>query len=243
MIVSRVDGQPKGIRPCRPNDDDPCQVNAWKSAPLHQIATSTATTSTPFLSRRRSPPPRPALRATPLAATMLASLVGLAIAAPSVTAQMASGRPNVLFDCEGRGCSYEYYRTEMGWMNWVNDQEVSDVHVIMTSTRTGVGGREYRLDFLGREEQATHEDPILCQAEVDDPWNLWVFRINGNANLDGESLRSTQRFRVGVNRSRVTPTWKLSFNGGMNHQRREVELEDDTFRDNRTDWNFDPTVV
>ncbi|NNL30877.1 MAG: hypothetical protein HKO77_07630, partial [Gemmatimonadetes bacterium] len=217
-------------------------------------------------------------------------------AAPSA-AQLESGRPNVFFDCEGRDCNSQYYRTEIGWVNWVNDQEVSDVHVIMTSTSTGVGGREYRLDFLGREELLAYEDQILwqslptdtdrerldgvthvlglgiarfatvagyrdlvalrgpdpessvggrrvvSQAEVDDPWNLWVFRLNGNANLDGEELSSTRRFNGGVNASRVTPLWKINFNSNVNYQRREVELEDGTFTDTRVDWNVSPLIV
>ena len=57
-------------------------------------------------------------------------------------------RPNVFFDCDGRNCNDQYYRTEIDWVNWVRDQEVADVHVIMTSLTTGAGGREYRLDFL-----------------------------------------------------------------------------------------------
>ncbi|NIR40060.1 MAG: hypothetical protein GWN73_31170, partial [Actinobacteria bacterium] len=41
---------------------------------------------------------------------------------------------------------------------------MADLHVIMTSTRTGVGGQEYRLDFIGREGQAGYEDQILWQS-------------------------------------------------------------------------------
>ncbi len=220
-----------------------------------------------------------------------------AVGPAPAAAQLESGRPNIFFDCEGRDCNSQYYRTEIDWVNWVNDQEVSDVHVIMTSTNTGVGGREYRLDFIGREELASYEDQILwqslptdtdrerldgvthvlglgiarfatvagyrdlvslrgpdpessiggrrvvSQAEVDDPWNLWVFRLNGNANLDGEELSSTRRFNGGVNASRVTPLWKINFNSNVNYQRREVELEDGTFSDTRVDWSVNPLVV
>ncbi len=228
-----------------------------------------------------------------------ASLVGATLlgAPTAVSAQLESGRPNVFFDCEGRDCNSQYYRTEIGWVNWVNDQEVSDLHVIMTSTNTGVGGREYRLDFLGREDLAAYEDQLLwqslptdtdrerldgvahvlglgiarfasvagyrdlvslrgpdpessvggrrvvSQAEVDDPWNLWVFRINGNANLDGEELSSTRRFNAGFNASRVSPEWKVNLNSNINYQRREFELEDGTFSDTRVDWSVNPLIV
>ncbi len=62
-------------------------------------------------------------------------------------------RPNVFFDCDGRNCNDQYYRTEIDWVNWVRNREVADVHVIMTSLTTGSGGREYRLDFLGHGSQ------------------------------------------------------------------------------------------
>jgi len=211
---------------------------------------------------------------------------------------MPSGRPNIFFDCDGRDCNSQYYRTEIGWVNWVNDHEVSNVHIIMTSTRTGVGGQEYRLDFIGRDRDSGYEDQMLwqslptdtdrerldgvshalaigiaryasaagyrelvtvegpdpesagvggrrmvSQAEVDDPWNLWVFRFNGNANLDGEETQNTRRFNGGLNASRVTPTWKLNFNSNVNYQRREVDLTDGLFTDTRVDWSFSPLIV
>lgn len=231
-----------------------------------------------------------------VAAGVLFVSASLLVSASAVEGQLESGRPNVFFDCEGRDCNSQYYRTEINWVNWVNDQEVADLHVIMTSTRTGVGGREYRLDFIGREDAAAYEDQLLWQTlptdtdrerldglahvlglgmarfgaavgyrdlvrlegpnpesstaarvvsrrEVDDPWDLWVFRVNGNLNLDGEALRSTRRVNTGFNASRVTPTWKFNFDSNVNYQRQEVELEDGTFTDTRVDWNVNPTLV
>ena len=210
--------------------------------------------------------------------------------------QLESSRPNVFFDCGGRDCNSQYYRTEIGWVNWVNDREVADLHIIMTSQRTGVGGREYRLDFIGREEEGGYQDQILWQSlptdtdrerldglshvlglgiaefaatvgyrelvtlegpdpessaaarvvsreEVSDPWNLWVFRFNGNLNLDGEALRSTRRINSGFNASRVTPIWKFNFRSNVNYRRQEVELEDGAFVDRRVDWNLSPVIV
>jgi hypothetical protein len=232
-----------------------------------------------------------------LTATLLAGLA--AAAAPvSVFAQEAAVQPNVFFDCGGRNCNSQYYRTEIDWVNWVNDQAVSDVHVIMSSVRTGVGGREYQLDFIGREAQDGYVDQLLFQSlptdtrreeldgithtlglglarfanvagyrgivslratdqnganqsgervvsqeEVDDPWKLWVFRVNGSGNVSGEETRKTERLNGSLNVSRVTPTWKLNFNGNVDFRRQEVDLEAGTFRESRIDWGFNPLAV
>ena len=206
--------------------------------------------------------------------------------------------PQIFFDCDGRDCNSQYYRTEITWVNWVNDQGVSDVHVIMASTTTGAGGREYQLDFIGRGTQDGYLDimryqslptdtdrerldgithalgvglarfasgagyrdivalsgpgaggggrsggRVVSQEEVDDLWNLWVFRLNGSGNLDGEETRKTERLNGSFNASRVTPTWKMRFNGNVNYSRQEFELDDGTFNDSRVDWGFNPLVV
>lgn len=218
-------------------------------------------------------------------------------AAPGVEAQAGSARPNVFFDCEGRDCNSQYYRTEIDWVNWVNDQQVAGLHVIMSSTQTGAGGRQYQIDFLGRDAALPYSDQmryqalptdtererldgiahalglglaryaseagyrdvvslegpdpetsvsgrrVVSQAEVDDPWNLWVFRLNANGEVDGESTRKTERLNGGLNASRVTPTWKVRLNGNVNYSRQEFDLDDGTFRDSRVDWGFNPLIV
>jgi len=206
-------------------------------------------------------------------------------------------RPNVFFDCDGRNCNSDYYRTEIAWVNWVRDRRDADVHVIMTSTTTGAGGREYQLDFIGTGGREDYEDQALFQTlptdterealdgiahtlgiglarfadvagfrglvtlaaieaqrsepsrrlvsqdEVDDPWNLWVFRVNGSGNLDGESTRETIRLNSSFSASRVTPTWKLNFNGSVSFNRVEFDLEEGVFTDRRTDWGLNQLAV
>lgn len=227
---------------------------------------------------------------------LIAVLAGLAPTASPLAAQEAAPRPSVFFDCDGRDCNSQYYRTEISWVDWVNLQEAADVHLIMSSTTTGAGGREYELDFLGGDAGSDYQDVMryqslptdtdrerldgianaiaigmarfasengfnglvtvqaaggdrnggsrmVSQGEVDDPWNLWVFRINGNANLDGEDTRKTERLNGGFNASRVTDTWKVRFNGNFNYSRQSFELDEGTFRDSRYDWGFNPLIA
>jgi hypothetical protein len=227
----------------------------------------------------------------------LAALAVLVTADP-IAGQREQGRPRVFFDCNGPNCNSQYYRTEITWVNWVNDREVADLHIIMGSLSTGAGGREYQLDFLGVDTQEGYEDQhiyrqlgtdtqresldgithtlglgianwasthgfrglvrlqgadpelgdlagrrVVSQEEVDDPWNLWVFRINANGNRSSEETRTTTRFNGGFNASRVSPTWKLSFNVFANHLRERRELSTGPFNTIETDWNFNQLVA
>lgn len=225
---------------------------------------------------------------------MLASSVFLCQLPTDASAQ---SRPRVFFDCDGRDCNSQYYRTEINWVDWVNDREVADVHLIMTSLETGAGGREYMLDFIGRGEQIGYADDMRYQAlstdtdverldgvtnamsiglarfgavagfrglatvrgvdpeesgavervvsgqDVDDPWNLWVFRVNANYNVDGESRRKSENMFGSFSASRVSPTWKLNISTNVNSREQEIELETSTFKDTRTDWGVRPWLV
>ncbi len=209
-----------------------------------------------------------------------------------------TSKPNIFFDCQGRNCDTTYFRTEIEWVNWVRAREDADVHVIMTSQSTGSGGREYQMDFMGRDQHQTYEDQILYRTlvtdterealdgiahalgvglarfanaagyrglvrleavepsaggslgrvvsagEVDDPWNLWSFRVGASGDLDGESTRETIRVNSNWSASRVTPTWKQSYSGRASFSRQEIERSDSSiFIDQRTDWTFNALVV
>ncbi len=70
------------------------------------------------------------------------------------SAQVADqeGRLQVFFDCDGQQCNRDqtFFRTEITWVDWVRDQEDSDVHIIITSQPTASGGSEFQIDYLGR---------------------------------------------------------------------------------------------
>ena len=158
-----------------------------------------------------------------------------------------------------------YYRTEIDWVAWVRDQRDAHVHVIVTSQQTGVGGREFILDFIGNGTYQDYEvrslyqslptdtvredldgvslalglglaqfatqsgfrdlvgltglarvdevsanldarpEGVLSPDEVQDPWNLWVFRLNAQGDVDSESAQQRVRLQAGFRASRVTP--------------------------------------
>lgn len=65
----------------------------------------------------------------------------------------------VFLDCGS--CDMNYLREQIPYINYVRDPEQSDVHVLVTSTRTGSGARTHVIDFIGRgpyeEEQHSLE--------------------------------------------------------------------------------------
>lgn len=93
--------------------------------------------------------------ASALVALVAPAAIGLA--APSQAVGVQEQLPDVFFDCNGPRCNRQYYRTEIDWVNWVNDREVAEVHIIMTSQSTGAGGREYLLDFIGTDQLDPYE--------------------------------------------------------------------------------------
>ncbi|HIF38321.1 MAG TPA: hypothetical protein EYQ69_03655 [Gemmatimonadetes bacterium] len=91
------------------------------------------------------------------------------------------------------------------------------------------------IGATGNESLASER--VVSREEVEDPWNLWVFRLNTSGDFDGESSRETLRTNGSFNASKVTPTWKHNFRVSVNSNRIEQELTDGTFKDTRVDWS------
>jgi len=61
--------------------------------------------------------------------------------------EMKKTAPKVFLD--GSRIDIDYVRTEITFVNYVRDRKEADVHVLITQQRTGGGGREYTLAFIG----------------------------------------------------------------------------------------------
>jgi hypothetical protein len=53
----------------------------------------------------------------------------------------------VFLDCTV--CDFNNIRQEISYINYVRDRRDADVHVLVTTQRTGSGGQEYRFEFIG----------------------------------------------------------------------------------------------
>jgi hypothetical protein len=151
---------------------------------------------------------------------------------------------------------YEAYLDEVTFQSLPTDTESERLDAVSYALAVGfarfaqhAGFRELVVieadeGYLDGGDLPTQPQGIVAQEEVQDPWNLWVFRINGNGNLNGESNQKNRSFNGGFNASRVTPTWRQNYGMNVNYNFQERELSSGgTFTDERTNWNVNTTVV
>jgi hypothetical protein len=103
---------------------------------------------------------------------VLAACALMSLAAPA-RAQEAPPKPpapapvRVFIDCQSASCDYEYFRTEIAFVDHVRDRKDADVHVLITGQATGSGGREYSLKFIGLGRFQGVDATMVYAASVD----------------------------------------------------------------------------
>jgi len=93
----------------------------------------------------------------PLVCLLAALLVGPPPASAAVRSskradhpvRTSSERVRVFLDCVRTWCDFDYLRVEIGFVDWVRMREEADVHVLVTSQRTGSGGTQFTLKYIG----------------------------------------------------------------------------------------------
>jgi len=79
---------------------------------------------------------------------------------PTDTARAAQDSAlRVFLDCPNSFCDFDYYRTEITFVNWVRERTFAQLHLLITSQSTG-SGREYTLTFIGLERFAGAQDTL-----------------------------------------------------------------------------------
>ncbi len=64
----------------------------------------------------------------------------------------------VYLDCDG--CDQDHIKSKLTFVNYVRDRHDSQVHIMITSERTGSGGRQYTQTFLGQREFSGVNDTL-----------------------------------------------------------------------------------
>lgn len=67
----------------------------------------------------------------------------------------------VFVDCVDVFCDFDYLRTEIPYVHYVRSREDAQVHVLVTTQPTGSGGREYALQFIGRDRFEEKNETLL----------------------------------------------------------------------------------
>ena len=67
-------------------------------------------------------------------------------------------RLRVFLDCND--CDFDFMRTEINFVDYVRNRQDAQVHILVTDQRTGGGGTEYTLHFIGQRELASIADTL-----------------------------------------------------------------------------------
>lgn len=79
-----------------------------------------------------------------------------------------NGRIAVFLDCHSHVCDFDYLRRTIPVVNWVRDRRDADVHVLVTSERTGGGGTQHTISFIGLNGFEGREYTIEFNTLADD---------------------------------------------------------------------------
>ena len=72
-----------------------------------------------------------------------------------------------------------------------------------------------------------------------DPWNHWIFSLEGNGEIEAEESTRERQFGISVGADRITPAWKITMGTEFNQNRQEFDLdEDEPFSSTRHDRQF-----
>lgn len=76
----------------------------------------------------------------------------------------------VFFDCDD--CDQSFLKRNLADINFAREAQVSDLHILVTEQSTGSGGRNYRFQFIGRNElrpinfeMSYNADPTITNVE------------------------------------------------------------------------------
>lgn len=155
----------------------------------------------------------------------------------------AGGREYVL-DFMGRG-PYQTYSQQSLYRSLPTDSQREELDGVTLMLGVGLAHFATEAGFrdlievrsLATDEEGAIQRGVLSQEEVDDPWKLWVFRINASGFFNGESSQREWGGRAGLNASRVSPVWKQSYSASYNRNSRRFDLSDGEFVDDRFDWS------
>ncbi len=90
------------------------------------------------------------------------------VAAQQPTQESTAPALFVFLDCNAPNCDFDHFRREITWVNWVRDREDGDLHLLVTTERTGGGGWRYTLDYMGSGPFQGVEKSLSYTSDPDD---------------------------------------------------------------------------
>jgi hypothetical protein len=148
-----------------------------------------------------------------------------------VTAQMTGGGGwHYTLDYLGRDDFVGQDRS----LTYTSDPDDTDAEVREGLTQTMALGLVRFVDTspIAPRLLVTYREPevAVVQREEDDPWNLWVFRLNANGSLNGESQQNSHSIGGSARADRVAEDFKVNIRLSGRYSKDEFELsEDETY--------------
>jgi hypothetical protein len=101
--------------------------------------------------------------------TASATLPAITSAQEDSLDEMKKKAIRVYLDCSD--CDFDYLRKELTFVNYVRDRNDAQVYILVTTQKTGGGGTEYTVAFLGKQEFEGINDTltfIMKKTDTDD---------------------------------------------------------------------------
>ena len=114
---------------------------------------------------------------------------------------------------------------------------------LMQRIKTGI------LPFLVNSEMFKQIDILyngdyeIVEEQLIDPWNLWVFRISLDGNIEIEQHSDGHRFNSEINANRTSDKWKVDIEAEVTLEQENFEVNDETVTDNRRENEFEAILV
>ncbi|MEQ8579576.1 MAG: hypothetical protein RIC57_00845 [Balneola sp.] len=192
----------------------------------------------------------------PFKQRLLALFLLLFFAIPSsLIAQINNSTLTVYIDC--RGCDDDFVRSEVNYVNFVRDQSVAEVQLLVTLQRTGGGGFQFTLDYIGLGEFEGKDNTILFISPQSDTDELMRNRLVKYVKLglvnylsEKDIITDLEVFYVGSNETgassseEITDPWngwnfELGANANLSgEQSRENYRLNGSFEAQRTTENW-----
>ena len=101
-------------------------------------------------------------------------------------------------------------------------------------------GQPAAFEISAAERPEAETERLVGAAQVEDPWNFWVFEVGADVDLEGEETERQREYGASFEARRTTETWKLEFEWDAEFRWDERELEDGSLIvDDRTEWSAD----
>ena len=91
--------------------------------------------------------------------------------------------PAVFLDCSF--CDFDYIRERVNFVNYVRERKEAEIYIMVTAQRTGGGGRQYVLNFIGQNKFQGKKDTLF-------------FNTGKNATEDITRYRMQKYLKLGL---------------------------------------------